>query len=85
MNQHLTFAAGSAEGKGVDRHLFGLKRLIKEGEPMPAMFKDPAFGNSSNWVMSTSSLASDMVRILLASIRLLVTLFLMMFLSFTAH
>jgi carnitine O-acetyltransferase len=32
VNRHLQYAAWAADGQGVDRHLFGLKRLLKEGE-----------------------------------------------------
>ena len=32
VNRHLQYAAWASDGQGVDRHLFGLKRLLKEGE-----------------------------------------------------
>lgn len=32
VNRHLQYAAWAANGQGVDRHLFGLKKLLKEGE-----------------------------------------------------
>lgn len=32
VNRHLQYAAWAADGQGVDRHLFGLKRLLQEGE-----------------------------------------------------
>lgn len=36
----------------------GLKKLIKEGEEMPALFTDPVFLRSSYWVLSTSAVFS---------------------------
>ena len=44
---------------GVDRHLFGLKKSLKAGEPVPAIFSDPAFAYSSHWYLSTSQLSSE--------------------------
>jgi len=43
----------------VDRHLFRLKKCLKEGEEMPDIFKDRAFGYSSTWYLSTSQLSSE--------------------------
>ncbi|KAM4689061.1 peroxisomal carnitine O-octanoyltransferase [Discoglossus pictus] len=46
------------QGKGFDRHLFGLLLLAKEhGLPVPELFTDPAFtrsGGGGNFVLSTS-------------------------------
>ncbi|KAJ7464634.1 carnitine acetyl transferase [Mycena latifolia] len=55
---HGTLARAAGMGQGVDRHLFGLKKLVKEGEKMPALFTDPLFLRSSNWVLSTSAVFS---------------------------
>ncbi|KAJ7504134.1 carnitine acetyl transferase [Mycena galericulata] len=55
---HGRLARAAGTGQGVDRHLFGLKKLIKEGEEMPALFTDPLFLRSSNWVLSTSAVFS---------------------------
>jgi len=35
VGRHVQYAAWSADGQGVDRHLFGLKKMLKEGEPLP--------------------------------------------------
>ncbi|XP_078520524.1 peroxisomal carnitine O-octanoyltransferase-like isoform X2 [Lissotriton helveticus] len=47
-------------GKGFDRHLFGLQLIAKEeGLPTPELFSDPAFsksGGGGNFVLSTSLL-----------------------------
>ncbi|KDE09052.1 hypothetical protein MVLG_00770 [Microbotryum lychnidis-dioicae p1A1 Lamole] len=56
---HIKRAGEAADGQGVDRHLFGLRKLLKEGEKLPALYKDPTFAQSGNWVLSTSQLASE--------------------------
>jgi carnitine O-acetyltransferase len=56
---HVEYISAASDGKGVDRHLFGLKKLVAEGEELPAIFKDPAFGYSSTWRISTSQLSSE--------------------------
>jgi Choline/Carnitine o-acyltransferase len=33
--------------------------MLKEGEPLPEIFTDPAFGQSSHWELSTSQLSSQ--------------------------
>ena len=59
-NRHIQYSAWAADGQGVDRHMFGLKRLIreKEGEEVPEVFKEEVHGRSSHWEMSTSQLSS---------------------------
>lgn len=77
---HIKLAGEAADGRGVDRHLFGkffllihrshdvltllslfkgLKKLLKEGEKLPAIYADPTFAASSNWILSTSQLTSE--------------------------
>ncbi|KAL1702476.1 acyltransferase ChoActase/COT/CPT [Schizophyllum commune] len=56
--RHLQYAAWAADGQGVDRHLFGLKKVLKEGEDLPEIYKDPAFARTSHWELSTSQLSS---------------------------
>ncbi|KAG5653662.1 hypothetical protein H0H81_011622 [Sphagnurus paluster] len=56
--RHMQYAAWAADAQGVDRHLFGLKKLVKEGEELPAIYKDEAFAKSSHWELSTSQLSS---------------------------
>lgn len=57
--QHVKYLSEAADGKGVDRHLFGLLQQLKEGEEVPAIFKDPVFKYSSNWYISTSQVPSE--------------------------
>jgi len=56
---HIEYIGAASDGKGVDRHLFGLKKCLKEGEELPTIYKDPAFGYSSSWFLSTSQLSSE--------------------------
>lgn len=56
--RHLQYAAWAADGQGVDRHFFGLKRMLKPGEPVPEIYTDPAFSRTNHWELSTSNLSS---------------------------
>ncbi|SPO40119.1 probable carnitine O-acetyltransferase, mitochondrial precursor [Pseudozyma flocculosa] len=60
VKQHLAYASAAADGQGVDRHLLGLKKLIQDGEKVPDLYNDPAFGASSTWKLSTSQISSEM-------------------------
>lgn len=57
--QHVKYLVEAADGKGVDRHLFGLLQMIKEGEPIPEVFSDPIFKYSATWFISTSQVPSE--------------------------
>ncbi|KAI5255185.1 acyltransferase ChoActase/COT/CPT [Aureobasidium subglaciale] len=59
IKQHVGYISDASDGKGVDRHLFGLKKLLKEGEQLPSIFSDPAFSYSSSWFISSSQLSSE--------------------------
>lgn len=59
VDAHVQYISDAGEGKGVDRHLFGLKKCLKEGEEMPAIFEDRAYGYSGTWYLSTSQLSSE--------------------------
>jgi carnitine O-acetyltransferase len=56
---HIEYITAASDGKGVDRHLFGLKKLLESGQEVPAIYQDPAFGYSSSWYLSTSQLSSE--------------------------
>ncbi|MCJ1295759.1 Carnitine O-acetyltransferase mitochondrial [Xylographa carneopallida] len=56
---HVRYISDASDGKGVDRHLFGLKRCLREGEEPPALFRDRAFAYSATWFLSTSQLSSE--------------------------
>ncbi|CAO1621891.1 unnamed protein product [Parajaminaea phylloscopi] len=59
VKQHLSYATAAADGQGVDRHLFGLKKLLQEGEQLPEIYRDEAFAKTSNWQLSTSQISSE--------------------------
>jgi len=58
VTRHLQYAAWAADGQGVDRHLFGLKKLLKESEQVPELYQDPAYARTNHWELSTSQLSS---------------------------
>jgi carnitine O-acetyltransferase len=59
LDAHVKYITDASDGKGVDRHLFGLKKLLEPGEELPALYKDKAYGYSSSWYLSTSQLSSE--------------------------
>lgn len=59
INAHVEYITAASDGKGVDRHLFGLKKLIESGEEVPAIYKDPTYAYSSTWRISSSQLSSE--------------------------
>ncbi|KAH9080431.1 acyltransferase ChoActase COT CPT [Lactarius deliciosus] len=59
VSRHAQYSVWAADGQGVDRHLFGLKKVLNEGEALPEIYKDPAFSRSSHWELSTSQLSSQ--------------------------
>jgi len=59
INAHLEYISAASDGKGVDRHLFGLKKLLGPNDEMPEIYKDPAFAYSCKWFISSSQLSSE--------------------------
>ncbi|KAI5866786.1 carnitine acetyl transferase [Durotheca rogersii] len=59
VDAHIEYISAASDGKGVDRHLFGLRKLLEPGEDVPDIYTDPAFGYSSSWYLSTSQLSSE--------------------------
>ncbi|WFD31275.1 carnitine O-acetyltransferase [Malassezia sp. CBS 17886] len=57
--QHIKYARGASEAQGVDRHLFGLKRVLQEGEKLPDVFTDPMNAASGTWLLSTSQISTE--------------------------
>ncbi|KAI8971690.1 acyltransferase ChoActase/COT/CPT [Mycotypha africana] len=53
------YMADAVNGHGVDRHLFGLKNTLQNGEEKPKLFQDPAYAYSSHWYISSSQLSSE--------------------------
>jgi len=56
---HVQYISDASDGRGVDRHLFGLKKCLKEGEELPELYKDRAYGYSGTWFLSSSQLSSE--------------------------
>jgi carnitine O-acetyltransferase len=59
VSSHVEYITAAGEGKGVDRHLFGLKQCLEPGQETPAIFADPVCSYSSSWFLSTSQLNSE--------------------------
>lgn len=59
LDAHVKYISDASDGRGVDRHLFGLKKCLKEGEAVPALYQDPAYSYSSTWFISSSQLSSE--------------------------
>ncbi|RDA87283.1 hypothetical protein CP532_1304 [Ophiocordyceps camponoti-leonardi (nom. inval.)] len=59
IDAHIEYVSAASNGKGVDRHLFGLKKLLNPGEELPKLYSDPAYSYSSSWYLSTSQLSSE--------------------------
>lgn len=59
VRRHIQYSTWAADGQGVDRHMFGLKKLLKDGESMPEVFGDKVFAKSGHWELSTSQLSSN--------------------------
>lgn len=58
-NAHVKYIADASIGKGVDRHLLGLKFCLQKGEQLPSIYQDPMYSYSSSWYLSTSQLSSE--------------------------
>ncbi|KAK4686029.1 hypothetical protein P7C73_g4101, partial [Tremellales sp. Uapishka_1] len=58
VSRHIQYSVWAADAQGVDRHLFGLKKLLRKEEEVPALFSDKGFSKSNHWEMSTSQLGS---------------------------
>ncbi|KAI0306076.1 carnitine acetyl transferase [Multifurca ochricompacta] len=59
---HVSNAQTAGRGEGVDRHLLGLRKVLKEGEDLPEMFDDSVVKRASHWTLSTSALFSKHLR-----------------------
>ncbi len=52
---HDEYQRVACDGRGVDRHLFGLSGMVRDGDIQPSLFSDPLFLRSKTWKLSTSS------------------------------
>ncbi|GAA5932375.1 choline/carnitine O-acyltransferase [Sporobolomyces koalae] len=56
---HNTLTRESSTGRGIDRHLMGLRLLLRPDlEESHPLFEDELFGKSQEWVLSTSGLSA---------------------------
>lgn len=53
---HVDYITAASNGRGCDRHMLGLRMVIKPDEPTPAIFTDPAYRESMSFRLSTSGL-----------------------------
>lgn len=56
---HVQYITNASDGRGVDRHLWGLRKLLGPGEELPSIYKDPVYAYSTTWYLSTSQLSSE--------------------------
>ncbi|KAG0361784.1 Carnitine O-acetyltransferase mitochondrial [Podila minutissima] len=59
LSSHVEYMGNAVEGKGVDRHLLGLRLSLKSHESKPEMFTQEVFSRSSHWNLSTSQLSGE--------------------------
>lgn len=56
---HVAYMRKAGAGRGVDRHLLGLKLLVQPGERVP-FFEDAVMARASRWLISTSHLTNEL-------------------------
>src|SRR5271154_659885 len=49
LDAHVKCISDASDGRGVDRHLCGLKNRLRPGEATPSPFSDPAYSYSGTW------------------------------------
>ena len=55
---HTTLSRHAATGRGIDRHLLGLRLMIRpDAGERTSLFEDPLFERSQEWKLSTSALS----------------------------
>jgi carnitine O-acetyltransferase len=59
LSAHVKYIMEASDAKGVDRHLFGLRKLLTPNDQVPEIYTDPAFSYSNHWFLSTSQLSSE--------------------------
>lgn len=57
ISAHLAYMKKASRGQGVDRHLLGLRCMLKEGEDPPALFTHPTYEESMKFRLSTSNMS----------------------------
>lgn len=59
LKAHVEYITAACDGRGVDRHLMGLKKLVGPDEELPSIYQDPTYAYSCHWFLSTSQLSSE--------------------------
>jgi hypothetical protein len=57
MQAQTAYMLEASAGKGVDRHLMGLRLCMQESDATPLLFADEAYAKSSNFQLSTSNMS----------------------------
>ena len=57
---HSAYSARAAQGHGCDRHLLGLKMMMRHGESAD-LYSDPGYNRACTWLVSTSALAGRFI------------------------
>ena len=52
---HTETTRKASTGRGIDRHLFGLTSVLRDGEPNPSLFDNETYKASKRWRLSTST------------------------------
>lgn len=56
VKRHGTDMKDASNAHGIDRHLYGLKKVLSDDPERPALFDNELFARSSTWRMSTSQI-----------------------------
>ncbi|PGG95986.1 hypothetical protein AJ79_09777 [Helicocarpus griseus UAMH5409] len=55
---HQKVIDAALKGQGIDRHFLALRRMVRDNEPVPALFEDALFRRSSCYKICTTTLAT---------------------------
>ncbi|KAJ3782121.1 acyltransferase ChoActase/COT/CPT [Lentinula aff. detonsa] len=58
IRKHTSLTRDAATGRGIDRHLLGLRSMLRPGEQSELLIDDVLFGKSQEWRLSTSGLSA---------------------------
>jgi len=59
---HSQYSVNASKANGVDRHFFGLSRVVDGNAPPPTLYSNPLFNDSKCWRVSTSNLTHHKIR-----------------------
>jgi len=58
LKTHGSLSREAATGRGIDRHLLGLRFMLDDDASRPKLFQDELFERSQTWKLSTSGLSA---------------------------